>query len=859
MQNSNDSLNSQKTKQINKQFNVPTEIKIRGAKLHNLKNIDVDVPLNKFVSIVGVSGSGKSSLAMGILYAEGSRRYLNALSTYTRRRISQPKEANVDSIEYLPSAIALHQRPATPDIRSTFGTMTELLNVIRLMFSRLGSHCCPNGHYTEPTANVARDKQIMCHECHESFWPMGAEDFAFNSDGACQKCSGTGIVREIDISKIVPNENKTLQEGAVASWNQTGIWWMSLVAKELGVRIDVPFKNLTKEEKDIIFYGEECKKMVAIPSKTGQLFDLNCTYTNAIKAIENGLKKATCEDKLLKINQFLKTEICPICHGNRLSAKANSTLLCGKRLAEVSAMTLAEVCDFVEKLPDNFQQQTLIEIAKSLKKQFMLTAKRLLDFGLEYITLDRAGSTLSTGERQRVQLARVVRTQTTGVLYVLDEPSIGLHPLNTKGLIGVIYDLISHGNSVVMVDHDINMIKQAEYIVEIGKGAGINGGNIIANGTVKDVESNKNSVIAPYLNGTENTVVRKQSSSQEMFKFGKIHLETGKIYTLREINIDIPVGRLTVITGVSGSGKTTTILESLVPAIQALNTKQPLPKHVKKIVSNEINNVHLIDATPVGANIRSTIATYSGIMDNLRKIFASTDEAQKLKLKFNDFSYNTGKLRCEECDGTGQITMDVQFLPDIDVVCPKCNGGRYNKQTETILSTFPDGKQYSMIDIMSFTINQVIEKTNICNSKNLTDLHVDDFKKLNEKLVKLQHLGVGYLTIGEGTTLLSGGEAQRLKLSTEIGKSQKGILFVFDEPTIGLHPKDVKQLVGVFDDLVNSGATIVVIEHDLDMIANADYIIDIGLDECRHGGYVLATGTPNEIKTNKRSEIGRFL
>lgn len=826
----------------------PEKIRVRGARVHNLKNIDVDIPLGKLTAICGVSGSGKSSLALGVLYAEGSRRYLEALSAYTRRRMAQAAEAKIDSIEDVPAALALHQRPAVPGVRSTFGTQTELLNSLRLMYSRLGSHVCPNGHLMEPTADAARGRQIACPVCGEVFDPPGAEDFSFNSGGACPHCTGTGIVREVDDSRLVPDQTKTLEEGAVEAWNMFGISWMYRVAGELGVRTDVPFGELTDEEKRIVYEGGEVQKYIVIPSKNGKMFDLNCTYRNARRAVEEALGKAETEKGIERIDKYLRVLPCRECHGTRLNERARKTLLCGVSLPDAVAMTLEESVRWVRGISDAVPEM-LYEMASAITGQYLHTAKRLMELGLGYLTLDREAATLSTGERQRVQLARSVRNQTTGVLYVLDEPSIGLHPSNVEGLLEVVRDLTAHGNSVVVVDHDVRVLRQAQWMIEMGAGAGMHGGSVISAGTVADVEDNKDSLIGGFLSGREAVNGRQRTAAGMMFERGRISLFTEPLHTVRALGLSIPKGRLTAVTGVSGSGKTTLILESLVPALQAAFCHEAYPGHIRGLVAEGIRRVNVIDATPIGTNIRSTVATYSGILDDLRRIYAATPEAKSRGKKMADFSYNTGSLRCPNCDGTGQITMDVQFLPDVEIVCPDCQGMRYGKEAEKIrrVSKKAVGDEgISLPELMGLTLEQALEK-------------LSDVKKVRERLQILCDLGLGYLTLGEATPALSGGEAQRLKLASEIGKSQEDAVFVFDEPTIGLHPLDVRVLIGVIQKLIDGGATIIVIEHDLDMIANADYVVDMGPGGGEAGGRIVAAGTPEEIAQNPQSVTGRYL
>lgn len=814
-------------------------IKIRGARVHNLKNIDVDIPLGKIVAIAGVSGSGKSSLALGVLYAEGSRRYLEALSTYTRRRITQSEKAKVDLIEHVPAALALHQRPNIPGVRSTFGTSTELLNSLRLLYSRCGNYTCPNGHLQEATIDVSREIPIKCPECNEEFYGLGAEEYAFNTDGACPKCSGTGIMRDVDITTLVPDETLTLEEGAVKPWTMFGLSSMYYVAKEMGVRIDVPFNELTDHEKEIIYHGEEVTKNVVIPAN-GKMFDLNFKYRNAIEAVRVALNNAKSEKGLTRINKYLTVTECDECNGSRLKKEANQTLLNNINITEASKKTLDELVrwlpETIDTLPD-----VMKNMAEAICEEFMDNANALIQLGLGYLTLDRPSSTLSTGELQRVQLARTIRNQTTGVLYVLDEPSIGLHPSNIDGLVHVMNKLVENGNSVILVDHDTRILEAADYMIEIGPSSGIDGGNIIAQNTINKIKKDSNSIIGRYLSKEENVIVRNKSIKEELFSEGSIEIFTDKIHTVKELELEIPKGKFTVITGVSGSGKTTLILESLYPAIKNTLNNEKLPEHIKEIHFQDINKIHLIDATPIGKNVRSTLATYSGIHTNLRKLYATLPESKKAKLNVKDFSYNTGKLRCPTCNGTGQISMDVQFLPDVEITCPDCDALRYSKEVDNIRYN-----NYSIKEIMALTIDEAISV-------------FTDEKKIQNKLKTLHDMGLGYLTLGESTPALSGGEAQRLKLSSHIGRKQNDSIFIFDEPTIGLHPEDVKQLIEVFDDLIKHGATLIVIEHDIDLIKNADYIVDMGPGGGLDGGQIVACGTIDDIINNKNSITGKYL
>lgn len=849
------------------------KIIIRGAKVHNLKNIDVDLPLHKIVGIAGVSGSGKSSLALGVLYAEGSRRYLDALSTYTRRRMTQAAKAQVDEVLHVPAALALHQRPGIPGIRSTFGTGTELLNSLRLMFSRLASHRCPNGHYHEPTLAVAAEKTLTCPVCGVSFYAPSAEELAFNSQGACPKCDGTGTVWTVDRSTLVPDESLTIDEGAVAPW-KTLMWsLMTDVCRAMGVRTDVPFRELTEEEKNIVYNGPAEKKHIFyVPKNAEQGTELDFTYFNAVYTVENALAKVKDEKGMKRVEKFLKQAPCPDCHGTRLSERARAPKLRRLSLDEVCQMTLSEVAEWVRGVPASLPEE-MRPMAESICESFDTAARRLLDLGLGYLTLDRAASTLSTGERQRMQLARAVRNRTTGVLYVLDEPSIGLHPANIVGLTGVMHDLIADGNSIILVDHDTQILSEADWIIEMGPGAGADGGQVIAEGSPAALTENVQSKIGPFLKEGYITGSPVDQVGTELFDAGCINLSTDAIHTVKPLNVSIPKGKLTVVTGVSGSGKTTLILESLVPALEAMNRKEKLPEHVRSIEAVGVEQVKLIDAAPIGINVRSTVATYANVHDLLRKTFAKLPEAKQAGYKAGDFSYNTGKLRCPMCDGTGVISLDVQFLPDVDIPCPECRGSRYAKeaykikyrveesavrrkkknaaesrQTDKAMAVSIQMKEtsFSLPELMSMDVNTALAA---CK----------EMKTVCQRLEVLKELGLGYLTLGEETPGLSGGEAQRLKLASEMGKLQTASVFVFDEPTIGLHPLDVQTLLHVFRTLMEHGATVIVIEHDLDVIRSADYIIDMGPGGGTEGGRIVAAGTPEEIKNTPESVTGRFL
>ena len=829
----------------------PSVIRVRGARVNNLAGIDVDVPLRQLVAVAGVSGSGKSSLAMGVLYAEGSRRYLEALSTYTRRRMAQAPRAAVDSVEHVPAALALRQRPGVPGVRSTFGTSTELLNVLRLMFSRLGSHRCPNGHHVPPTVDVAAEVPLVCPTCGAEFSAPGAEELAFNSAGACPTCAGSGVVRGVDDATLVRDPDRSIDDGAIVPWQMFNFNVMPAIAREFGVRTDVPYRELTDRERQIVLAGPEDKKHITVTSTNG-VHELDFTFRNARLTVLKELERATDEKRLARVSRFLTEAACPTCGGTRLSEPARAPRIGDLGLADVTAMSLQDVLGWaptvVATLPADMHPMAAV-----LTDTLAGMARRLLELGLGYLTLDRASATLSTGERQRAQLARAVRNRTTGVLYVLDEPSIGLHPSNVEGLVGVMRDLLADGNSVVFVDHDVQVLREAAHLVEIGPGSGRDGGTVIATGTPAELAAHPHSLLGGFLSGRQDPVVRNRVAADDVFAGGAIHLETRAIHTVQPLTVDLPHGRLTAVTGVSGSGKTTLVLESLVPALRAAAPAdadgapaQP-PAHVTAVDPAGITRVQLVDATPVGVNVRSTVATYSGVLDDLRRAYAQLPEARERGLRAGDFSYNTGSLRCPRCEGTGQVGLDLQFLPDVVITCPVCDGGRYAPDAEAIRRPVPGSADgISLPGLLRLPAAQALDV-------------VGDLRPARRKLQALVDLGLGYLTLGEDTPALSGGEAQRLKLSTELGKNQTGTLFVLDEPTVGLHPLDVRTLLDVLQRLLDRGATVVVVEHDLDMIANADHVVDLGPGGGAAGGRIIATGTPDEVAADRESVTGRYL
>lgn len=828
----------------------PSKIEVIGGRVNNLKNINVNIPLHKFVAISGLSGSGKSSLAMGILYSEGARRYLDSLAAYTRRRISQVGRAQVDEVKHIPSALALRQRQAVPGVRSTVGTVTEVFNILRLIFSRLGSPVCPNGHRVPPTIKIAEAMdltgeamgRLTCPTCGVQFYAFSAEDFAFNSDGACQKCQGLGTVEQIDDSKIIADENLSLEKGAVATWQIPGRNWMWRIARELGVRTDIPYKELNAKEKDIVLHGKERKIPIDLPTSTGRVYHLDALYENAYNAVANSRKTTKSERGLQRINSFYKFSTCPRCHGYRIDPSRWQQLVAGKNIVEAEKLTLGELEHYMDKILAGLPQD-MQDLAANLTGELLHQVKPLLKLGLDYLSIDRQASSLSTGELQRIQLGRTLRTETTGVLYVLDEPSVGLHPDNVAGLIDVFHELVNQGNSLVVVDHETAIINAADWVIEIGPGSGSHGGEIISQGIPKEIEHDKRSLIGPYLTGKAPLFVRPRVDKDQIFKRGKVELDVTERFNLRNLHVQIPVNRLTSVTGFSGAGKTTLILDSLIPALKAQKNQNDGPSWVKNLKNGDIKNIVSVDSTPVGKNQRSTVATYTDVMDNLRKLFAKQPLAKKLKYRASHFSYNNKEGACPACGGTGVIALDIQYLPDMVETCSVCGGHRFNQDVLQV-----KWHNMSIADVLDYSVDDALKE--------------EIFKeepKINKTITTLHDMGLGYLHLGESTPALSGGEAQRLKLTSHIHQRQKGTLFVFDEPTVGLHPQDVRTLLQVFQRLLEQEGTIITITHDLDIMANSDYMIDMGPRGGQQGGKIIASGVPVDISRKSNSLTGKYL
>jgi excinuclease ABC subunit A len=815
---------------------LPAVIGVRGARHNNLQDIDVDVPLWRTVAVVGVSGSGKTSLAMGTLYAEGLHRFLESLSTYSRRRLTQAQRPDVDRIDHLPPALALRQRPPVPGPRSTVGTMSEVLNVLRLMMSRLGSHLCPNGHRVEPSI-ATQSEEIICPVDGVRFVHPSAESFAFNSYGACPACQGLGVRSEVDESTLVPDPGKTIAEGAVLPWNSGGRRLSMYAAGELGVRLDVPYRSLTDHERDIVLHGEPVQRRVTLHSgRNGRSVQLSVNYDNAVAAVERSLRSDNERTRRL-VQRFVVTRVCSVCHGARLRPEALASQLGGRNLAEISALSLGELGGFMAGLPAGLPAE-LSRMTAGLLAELNGRLTPLLDVGLAYLTLDRAGATLSTGERQRIELTSTVRASTTGMLYVLDEPSVGLHPSNVAGLRKTISALAGNGNSVVVVEHEREVIRGADWVIELGPAAGDKGGTVIAQGPPGRLPTDPQSIMGPFLAGA---AAVPRDRPPRTGPGGQITIDIGDLYNLHDLTAAFPVGRLTALAGPSGAGKTALVLDSLIPAARALLSGSALPGHVRRLDLAGLRQVVQVDASPIGQNARSTPATYSGAFDQIRRVFAESPYARRRRWKPGHFSFNTRDGQCPTCLGLGHIDLDVQYLPDITVGCPTCHGARFNDAT---LAVRIDG--LTIADVLGLSVDEALER-------------FAGRAPVTAALRPVSEVGLGYLRLGEPTPSLSGGESQRLRIASRLRASQRGALYVFDEPSTGLHPLDVATLVGVFDRLLAAGATIIVIDHDLDLLAAADHLIDMGPGGGPDGGRVIAAGTPEHVAGDPGSVTGPWL
>lgn len=821
---------------------LPDTIDIYHAKTHNLKDITVHVPLHEQVAIAGVSGSGKSSLAMGVLYAEGSRRYLEGLSAFTRRKIHQAERASVERIDFLPPALALRQCPPVPGRRSTVGTMTEIYNLLRLIFSRLGTHRCPNGHTVPPSLQAILEERCVCPVCGASFKLPSAESFSFNSAlGACPSCGGLGERAEVDPARVVPDPSKSLKKGAVASWRSAGRGYMIRLAALLGVRLDVPWNKLTEHERQIVMAGKQTRRPLIFHNRdTGAEYPILFTYENALDSVRQALVGDKNQTRFAKMKKFLSIRPCEACHGVRLRPEALQTTVAGMNIAEAAALPLEKIDRLAAGLAGCLPE-SVRPVAEKLSSGLREEMAPLIGLGVGYLTLDRKGATLSTGERQRLELSAMARGGSTGILYILDEPSVGLHPANVEGLENVMRRMVRNGNSLVVVDHNLEIIRHSDYMIEMGPKAGINGGQVVAAGCPSDVADKGTTLTGAYLSGSKQ--VRGRSRRPVPHKDSAfLRVNVFRLHNLDHVSAAFPLNRMTAVTGVSGAGKTALIFDSLVPAVKAELGGQRLPKHVSALTgAGSVRRVLNVDAAPIGRNSRSTPATYTGLFDDVRRLFAATDEAKKRRWDAGHFSFNVKGGRCAVCEGRGDMALDMQYLPEQHVRCPHCGGTRYEPET---LKVKLRGK--SIADVLTLSVDDALK------------FFTDD-PLLAAQLQILHDVGLGYLRLGEPTPGLSGGEAQRMKLAGELVRRHPGTLYVLDEPSTGLHVHDLELLIGVLDRLMGDDSTVILIDHDPDLIACSDYVVDLGPGGGPEGGHIVASGTPAQVAANPESLTGKYL
>ena len=714
--------------------------------------------------------------------------------------------------------------------------MSEVLNALRLTMSRLGAHRCPNGHLVGP-AVATLTEEITCPVCGARFEHPSAESFAFNSYGACPACQGLGVRSEVDLGTLVPDQDKTIEDGAVLSWNSGGRRLSMYAAGDLGVRLDVPYRDLTDRERDIVLRGQPVKRPVTLHSdRPGRTVQLSVNYDNAVAAVERSLRSDNERTRQL-VQRFLITRTCSVCHGTRLRPQALTSGLLDRNIAEISAFSLDDLTGFLARIPDEMPAE-LSRLTTGLLAEIDGLLTPLLEVGLGYLTLDRAGASLSTGERQRIELTSTVRSSTTGMLYVLDEPSVGLHPSNVTGLRNTITALAANGNSVIVVEHERELIRSADWVIELGPGAGRQGGTVIAEGIPADLQENPQSVIGPFLGGRQAT---SRDRRPEPRPGERITLEVSDLFNLRDVTASFPMRQLTGVAGPSGAGKTALVLDSLIPAARARLSDSALPAHVRSLDLGTIRQVVQVDASPIGQNARSTPATYCGAFDEIRRVFAATPYARRRRWKPGHFSFNTREGQCPACRGLGNVDLDVQYLPDISVQCPTCHGARFNDAT---LAVQVDG--LTIAEVLNLTVTDALDR-------------FAGHAPVATALRPVAEVGLGYLRLGEPTPSLSGGESQRLRIATRLRSSQRGTLYVFDEPSTGLHPLDVATLVAVFDRLLDAGATVIAIDHDLDLLAVCDHLIDMGPGGGPQGGRIVAAGTPAEVARDPGSATGPWL
>lgn len=930
------------------------KIKIRGARAHNLKNIDVDIPKDKLVVVTGLSGSGKSSLAFDTLYAEGQRRYVESLSAYARQFLGQMDKPDVDSIDGLSPAISIDQKTTSKNPRSTVGTVTEINDFLRLLWARVGTPICPNdGHEITSQSpeqmvdkilelpertklqilapivrgkkgqhkkiiekvkkdgfvriivdgeihdveeeieldknkkhdisvvvdrivlkdgirsrlfdsleaalrltngNVAVDvigdkmlqfsENFSCPYCGFTIGELEPRIFSFNAPfGACPDCDGIGVKLEVDKDLVIPDDTKTLNEGALAPWNPISSKYYPTMLQQaceaFGIDMDTPFKDLPDKDKKIILYGAGDREFhFKFKSDFGGLKDIDTTFEGVIPNVERRYRETNSDFTRDVMRQYMTSLTCQTCHGYRLNEQALSVKISGKHIGEVSDFPINESLNFFENLTFSEQNQ---EIARPILKEIDDRLTFLKNVGLDYLTLSRSARTLSGGEAQRIRLATQIGSNLSGVMYVLDEPSIGLHQRDNDRLIASLKKMRDLGNTLIVVEHDEDTMRAADYLIDIGPGAGENGGQVIAAGTPKQVEKKRNSLTGQYLSGKKYIAIpneRRKGNGK------KIVVKGASENNLKNIDVSFPLGEFIAVTGVSGSGKSTLVNMILKRALaQKLNHNSEKPGKYQKIEGVEnIEKIIDIDQTPIGRTPRSNPATYTGVFDDIRGLFAQTNQAKLRGYGKGRFSFNIKGGRCEACKGDGIIKIEMNFLPDVYVPCEVCHGTRYNSETLEV-----EYKDKNIADILNMTVSEALT-------------FFEPIPKIKRKLQTIVDVGLGYVKLGQPATTLSGGEAQRMKLASELHKKSNGKTFyILDEPTTGLHSEDIKRLLEVLQRLVDKGNTVLVIEHNLDVIKTADYLIDLGPEGGDGGGQIVATGTPEEVIKVNDSYTGKYL
>lgn len=938
------------------------KIVIRGARQHNLKSIDLDLPRSKFIVITGLSGSGKSSLAFDTIYAEGQRRYVESLSAYARQFIGLMDKPDVDQIEGLSPAISIDQKSASHNPRSTVGTVTEIYDYLRLLYARVGVPHCPvcgkkiagqtiqamtdqltalqkgtrllllapfirdqKGEHRQvfdqvKKAGFARvrvdgvvmdvaeaqtlklDKQkkhtveividrvmiddesksriseslekaleygdqtalavsvtekggiqsefmlsqkFACPDGHVQLTELDPRDFSFNSPhGACPECKGLGTKLSVEPELVIPNTKLTLAEGAVRPWSKTTArqtWYARLLeslASAFGFSLNMPVKDLPKKALDVILYGSG-DTLVKIPSDWGSgAYD--APFEGVVKNLERRYQETESDFMREEIERYMRIRTCPVCKGARLKPEILGVQILGKNIVEVSHMNIGTAFAFFDELPKKFNHKENL-IARLILKEICARLTFLLNVGLGYLSLDRSASTLSGGEAQRIRLATQIGSGLTGVLYILDEPSIGLHQRDNTRLLSTLKNLRDLGNTVIVVEHDEETMREADWLVDIGPGAGKHGGKLVASGAPDVVAKTRDSMTGQFLSGKEIIEVPKRRRAGNG---RKLQIIGASEFNLKNVNVDIPLGKFICITGVSGSGKSTLLNDILAKYLSNYfyNSKDEPGKHKKILGVDFLDKVINIDQSPIGRTPRSNPATYTGLFTPVRELFAATKEAQMKGYDAGRFSFNVKGGRCEKCSGDGVLKVEMNFLPDVYITCDECNGKRYNREA---LEIHYNGKTIS--DVLEMTVDEGKEFF-----KHVSAIH--------KKLATLSEVGLGYMQLGQNATTLSGGEAQRIKLATELSRQATGqTLYILDEPTTGLHFVDVKRLITVLNKLVEKGNTVVVIEHNLDLIKTADWIIDLGPEGGDAGGLLVAAGTPEEVVKVKNSYTGQYL